>query len=107
MIVPIEIFLSFIAISFAVAVIAFLPRNKQPFLIILSGFMIAFWGITTDTIILGVVPHSSTVSGSTTTYIMENNEYEFTQWPKILLGLMGSLLFLAGGIIWNQERKSD
>jgi hypothetical protein len=105
MIIPIEIFLPFIGLAFAIAVIAFLPKNKQPFLLMLSGFMIAFWAVITDTIILGKIPDTSTVSGSVTTYAFIDNTFDFTQYPKILFGLIGSLLFLSGVFVWKEQEK--
>jgi len=103
--IPIELFLPFIAVSLAMAIIAFLPREKQPFLMMLSGFMITFWSIMTDTIILGKIPDTSVVSGSTTTYFFKDNTFDFNGWPKILFALVGSILFFVGTIIWKNEEK--
>jgi len=103
--IPIELFLPFIAVSLAMAIIAFLPREKQPFLMMLSGFMIAFLSVITDTIILGKIPDTSVVSGSTTTYFFKDNTFDFNGWPKILFALVGSILFFVGTIIWKNEEK--
>jgi hypothetical protein len=107
LIVPIEIFLPFIAIAFSMSVIAFLPKTKQPFLLMLAGFMIAFWAIITDEITLGKIPLTSTVSGSVTTYAFTDNNFEFTQYPKILFGLIGSVLFLSGVFVWNEKEEKS
>jgi len=105
LIVPIEIFLPFIALSLVLAIIGFMSKTKNYSLLLIGGAMITFWALITDTIILGKIPITSTVSGSVTTYAFIDNTFEFTQWPKIFFGLVGSIIMLAGGLAWKDDEQ--
>ena len=105
MIVPIEIFLPFIALAFALAVLSFLPKTKNYFLLLIAGSMITFWALITDTIIMEKIPITSTVSGAVTTYAFIDSTFEFTQWPKIFFALIGSIMMLAGGLAWKDDEQ--
>jgi len=99
--IPIEIFLSFMGLSFAMGVIGL--WQKIPLVLLIAGAIITFWAITTDNIILGKIPITSTSSGSITTYAFIDNIFEFTQYPKILFGLIGSVVMLAGALTWKKQ----
>ena len=103
--IPIEIFLPLIGLSLAMAVISFLPKERPYFLLMLAGSIIAFSSLTTDTILLGKIPSTSVVSGSTTTYTFIDNTFEFTEWYKIFFMLIGVVIMLAGAIAWKTEEK--
>jgi len=105
LIVPIEIFLPFIALAFVMALISFLPRTKNYALLMISGSMITFWALITDIIILSKIPDTSITSGAITTYTFKDNTFEFTQWPKIFFALIGSIMMLMGGLAWKDEEK--
>lgn len=98
--IPIEIFLSFIAFSLVTGIIGLWKRT--PLMLFIAGAMITFWAIITDNIILGKIPESSIVSGLTTTYTFIDNPFEFTQWHKIFFALIGSVIMIAGALIWKQ-----
>ncbi len=104
--IPIEIFLGFMGLSFAMAVMSFMPKTKQPFLLFIAGVMITFMSVTTDNIIMGKIPITSTVSGSTTTYAFIDNLFEFTQWHKILFALIGSIMLIVGAVVWKDSKES-
>ena len=103
--IPLEIFLSFIGLSIATGLMGLLSNLKQkiPLTLFIAGSMITFLAVITDNIIMGKIPESSTTVGSTTTYVMVDNPYEFTQWVKILFALTGSMIMMLGALIWKQE----
>ena len=101
--IPIELFLGFIGLSFGVGIIGL--WQKIPLALLLSGAMLMFWAVITDIIIMGKIPITSTVSGSVTTYAFIDNTFEFTQYPKILFGIIGSVLSIAGGLQWNNKKE--
>ena len=72
-------------------------------LTLIGGAMITFWSLITDAILMGKIPDTSIVSGSTTTFTFVDNPYVFTQWPKILIAVIGSIIVLVGGLEWNKK----
>ncbi|SRR6266508_960799 len=103
--IPIELFLGFIVLSFGMGVIGL--WQKIPLLMLISGAMITFWALETDVVIMGKIPITSSVSGSTTTYAFIDNTFVFTQYPKILLGLIGSIVMFSGGLEWQKLKKDE
>jgi len=101
--VPLELFLGFMGLSFAMAVIGLCQRI--PMLLLIAGAFITVWALITDVIIMGKIPSTSIISGSTTTYTFIDNPYVFTQYPKILIAIIGAVIMLAGGLEWNKKSE--
>lgn len=49
------------------------------------------------------VPNNIQVSGIGGIYSYENNEVPFTEYPKILFGIMASIFMIAGALIWKLD----
>jgi len=97
--IPFEVFVMFVGTAIAMSIIGI--WKKTPLLLFIGGSLIAFWVIMTDNIIMGSIPQSSSVSGLTTTYVMVDNLYPFTEYPKILFALLGSMMGIAGALVWK------
>lgn len=95
--IPFELFISFVSIS--VVLTLFGIMKSIPVLLVAGGLFIITMTVLTDNIIMGKVPASSTTSGSTTTYVMVDNLFAFTQWHKILFSFFGAISMLSAGIV--------
>jgi hypothetical protein len=95
--IPIELFALFSGISIALLAVGLAKKeNGGGVIISISGMFILFTAVITDFIIMGSIPVSSTVSGSTTTYVMADNLFEFTYLHKLFLAIVGIFLMLVG-----------
>jgi hypothetical protein len=103
--IPIEIFSVMLGTMIAIGVIGLWKNN--PMVMFISGALITFLGIITDTIVLGQLPVTSTVSGSTTTYVFASNNFIFTEWHKIIFMLIGSVAMIFGAIENHNIKKGE
>jgi len=95
--IPIELFALFIAVPIVLIGIGLFSRLGV--MIAVGGIFLMLLGALTDVIIMGKIPKQSTTSGSTTTYVMVDNSFLFTQWHKIMMLLMGiTLMLMSWGI---------
>jgi hypothetical protein len=92
--IPIELFAIFLGVSMALLGVGL--AKKVGAIILCSGMFVLFTAIITDFIIMGSIPSSSTVSGSTTTYVMVDNLFEFTELHKIFMSIVGIFIMLIG-----------
>jgi len=90
--IPIELFAIFVAIPIAIIGIGLFIRLGA--LVAVGGMLLIVVGLLTDVLIMGKIPESSTSSGSTTTYVMVDNLFIFTEWHKIVMLLMGVFIML-------------
>lgn len=97
--IPYEILLGFIFGTMAMSIIG--VWKQIPLMMFIGGAIITFLIVITDNIIMGIMPDTSSVSGSTTTYTLVNDLYPLDQWVKILFALMGSVFMLGGALIWK------
>jgi hypothetical protein len=92
--IPIELFALFLGTSLALLGLGLV--KKTGVIITISGMFVLFTSAITDLIIMGSIPESSTVSGSTTTYVMVDNTFEFTELHKIFLAVVGIFIMIVG-----------
>lgn len=97
--IPVEIFSLFIGISVAVGIFGFIRQPQIPAMLAIGGMFILFASIMIGGIIMGIKPDSSTTSGSTTTYDMTDNIFDFRGFPQMLFSLVGSIMMLVSGIM--------
>lgn len=95
--IPIELFAVFVGSALAIMTIGL--AKKIGIALVISGMFLVLVALLTDTIILGKIPESSITIGATTTYIMIDNIFIFTEWHKIIMMLMGSFIMILGSII--------
>lgn len=103
---PIEIFLGYVGICLALPIFGFIVRQTVPislFLFISGGMLVALF-IILDSINMGMIPVSSTVTGDTTTYEFEPNPYLFTEEIKTYLILISSMLMIIGAVVELKAR---
>lgn len=96
---PIEIFLGFTGISIALAIFGFIRQPPIPAMLAFGGMFILFVSVMTGGIIMGSIPEASISSGSTTTYQMTDNVFDFQGFPQMLFALMGVIMMLSGGLM--------
>ena len=101
--IPIELFLGFIGTSIALAIFGFMRNPQIPATIIMGGMFILFLAVATDNVIMGKIPTTSVDSGSTTTYTFVDNLYEFTEMPKVIFALLGTMAMILGGLMVMRE----
>jgi len=99
------IFMSFIALSMFLISIGFIRSLKMPFLIMIGGALIAFWGIMTDTLIMDREIKSIDTSTTLITVTYIDHTVAFEGWTKILFGLTGGIINIAGAVIWKQQEQ--
>lgn len=99
--VPIEVFLPLIALSLSMGVLGM--WKKIPFVLLISGAIITFIAIDTTSISLGKIPEKSVTTGLTTTYTFIDNTFEFTQWHKIFISLIGSIIMFIGAFQFKES----
>ena len=95
--IPIELFGMLSAISLVVFGIG--VAKKIGVVCVAGGLLLMTVGLLTDNLIMGKIPASSTLSGSTTTYTLVDNTFQFTYWHKILFVFMGAILAIVGVLI--------
>jgi hypothetical protein len=100
--IPIEVFAILIGTALVIMTIGL--AKKVGVALAVSGMFIIVLALLTDVIILGVMPETSTTVGDTTTYTLINNTFEFTEWHKIIMMLMGSMIMILGALIgWENK----
>lgn len=104
MIIVIELFLASLVVSIAVAIFGFIRQPQIPAMLVFSGMFILVLAVATDTIIMGKIPITSTSSGNVVTYAFIDNEFTFTELPKTLFGIMGSVLMLIGALMVGRNQ---
>jgi hypothetical protein len=96
----INIFLPILSLSIILGVIGI--WQKIPILMLIGGAIIAFMGVTID-----LTNGSRVESIDTTTDIntvnWENDPVDVDVYPKIFVGLLGSMFMIAGALIWKFE----
>lgn len=97
--IPVELFLGFIGISVGMAIFGFIRNPQIPAMMVFAGMFILSIAVITTGVIMGKIPESSSVSGSTTTYVMVDNIFIFTELPKTLFGLLGAIFMLSGALM--------
>lgn len=100
--IPIELFLGAIGLSLALVVVGFIRQPQIPVTVVLGGMFILFLAVTTTEINMGKIPITSVTSGSTVTYTFIDNLFSFTEIPKVIFGLIGSIMMLIGGLMVNK-----
>jgi hypothetical protein len=103
--IPIEVISLILALSITLGVIGI--WKKIPLTMLIAGAFITFLFIQTDAIILGKIPQSSVTNATNTTYTFIDNTYTLEVWDKIILSLIGAVMFVTGSLIWKQEEKSS
>jgi hypothetical protein len=98
--IPIELFAIFLGVS--VAILGVGLAKKVGAIVMCSGMLIMFTAIITDFIIMGKIPESSTTSGSTTTYVMADNLFQFTELHKVLMAVIGVFIMIIG-VLFSRE----
>lgn len=96
---PVELFLGFVAVAISVAIFGFMRNPQIPAMIAFAGIFIMFISIMLGGIIMGKMPDTSVVSGSTTTYTLEDNVFDFSGFPQMIFGFMGAMMALVGGLM--------
>lgn len=99
---PVELFLGFIAMAIAMAIFGFMRQPQIPAMVSFAGIFILFISIMLSGIIMGKMPDSSVTSGSTTNYNMTDNVFDFTGFPQVIFGFVGSIMALTGGLMVNR-----
>lgn len=94
---PFEIFTVFIGLTALLVAIGIVKQT--PALIVFAGMFLLMWTVVIDSIDMGAIPESSTTIGDTTTYVMEPNTYQFTEWPKTIFSLFSVVLMLIGALL--------
>src|SRR5574342_1420712 len=97
--IPIELFLGFIGMSIGLAIFGFVRNPQIPAMLVFAGIFILMVSVMTDSIIMGKIPESSTVTGATTDYVMVDNIFIFTELNKVLFALVGVVCMLSGAIM--------
>ncbi|HEY8116006.1 MAG TPA: hypothetical protein VIH70_06300 [Actinomycetota bacterium] len=95
--IPFEIFSVFIGITLVLVGIGI--AKQIPALILFAGMFLLTWTVLIDSIDMGAIPDKSVVSGSTTTYTMKDNPFEFTDWTKVIFALFSVVLMLIGTLL--------
>jgi hypothetical protein len=99
--IPIELFAILIGIAVVIMIVGL--AKKIGVALAVSGIFIIVIALLADVIILGVKPETSTTVGATTTYVLVNNDFPFTEWHKVIMMLMGSMIMLMGVLIQNER----
>lgn len=99
MILPIELFLGALVVSIAIAIFGFIRQPQIPAMLCFAGMFILVLAVSTESIIMGKIPITSTSSGSVVTYAFIDNEYTFDEFPKVIFGLFGAILMLIGALM--------
>lgn len=97
--IPIELFLGIIATALGIGIFGMIKNPQVPLLIAISGIFIFVLAAFTQGIILGKIPESSTVDGDTTSYVMVDNVFEFTDIYKVLVAMIGVTFMIVGAIV--------
>lgn len=102
--IPIELFAIFCGLAVVFVAIGLSKKEHGGGSIVFTaGAFLLITGLLTDIIILGKVPQSSTTVGSTTTYVMVDNTFTFTQWHKVLMSMISVILMLVGYIVGSRS----
>jgi hypothetical protein len=96
---PVELFLGFMAMCIGVAIFGFVRNPQVPAMLAFAGIFILFIAVMTSGIIMGSVPESSSTSGSTTTYDMIDNTFDFRGFPQMIFGLLGGIMMLTSALM--------
>lgn len=94
--IHIILFLSIIVFCFAMSVIGI--WRKIPMMMFIGGALIAFIAVMTDSIDFG---STLEVVVDSTVYSADPESIPFTEYPKILFALIGSVTMIGGGLIWK------
>jgi len=97
--IPIEVYGIMIVVSIVTAIFGFMRNPQVPVMLTLGGAFIFTIGAMFNGVLLGVMPDSSTTAGATTSYAMENNGFDMSGFPQVLVILMGSMLMLVSGVM--------
>lgn len=97
--IPIELFLGFIATTVIMIIIGIVRQPQIPALIVFAGMFILTIVVTTDGIIMGKIPASSTESGSTVNYTFVDNVFVFDNFIKTIFALFAVILMLSGALL--------
>lgn len=92
--IPIELFAVFLGVSLTFLAIGISKRVGVS--IFIAGVFILTISAMTDNIIMGKIPVESTTSGATTTYVFEDNLFQFSELHKVVLALIGIFIMLIG-----------
>ena len=101
---PIELFLGGIVLSIAVAIFGFIRQPQIPAMLVFAGMFILVLTLMNDGIIMGKIPITSTSSGNVVTYAFIDNVFEFTELPKTIFAIMGSVLMLIGALMVGRNQ---
>lgn len=96
----INIFLPILSMSIVLGVIGI--WQKIPILMLIGGAIICFMGITID-LNNGSRVASIDTSTDPNTVNYEEDPVEVDVYPKIFVGLLGSMFMIAGALIWKFE----
>lgn len=100
---PVELFLGFIAMAIAMAIFGFMRQPQIPAMVSFAGIFILFISIMISGLIMGKIPTESIeVSASTTQYEFTDNVFDFTGFPQVIFGFVGSIMALTGGLMVNR-----
>jgi hypothetical protein len=97
--IPVELFLGFIGTTLIMVIIGIARQPQIPALIVFAGMFLLTWTLIADNIIMGKIPDTSIVSGSTTTYTLVDNLYPFTEIVKVIFSFFSVSLMLVGALL--------
>jgi hypothetical protein len=98
---PIEIFSIAIGLSVALGIFGFIRNPQIPAMMAFAGIFILFIAITTDQLKMGNLVSQSIFNSTSniTDYSYNDDIFQFTELPKTIFALLGSIFMLAGGLM--------
>lgn len=100
MYIPIELFGIFLGLS--VVFLGVGMSKKAGAIIVCSGIVLLFVAIITDFIIMGKVVDTSVTVLTTTTYTYKDATFEFTNFHKMLMAIIGIFIMIIGALYYRE-----
>lgn len=97
----INIFLPLITLSIMLGVIGI--WKQIPFLMLVGGAIISMLAVLPLELVNGVRVESIDTTTDINTVTWQDDPIQIDVYPRIFLGLLGSMFLLGGALIWNKE----
>ena len=100
---PIELFITMIVVSIVLIIIGLIRSPPVPMTVTVGGMILFFIAVTTSTLNLGNLVANSTVSGDTTIYKYNPDNFTFSQTSEMVMALIGGIFMFIGGVMTFQK----
>lgn len=97
----INIFLPIITLSVILGVVGI--WKQMPFLMLVGGALIAMLAVLPLDLINGSRVESIDTSTDTNTVTWQDDPIQIDTYPRIFLGMLGSMFLLGGALIWKNN----